>query len=138
MGLTLAERPTFFWYVPSSSAQTAKFVLLADKDREVLYETSLTLPNKPGIISFKIPDSAPALAVGKTYHWYFTIVCNAEDASENPLVDGWVERTQAELPLSEALAKADLWKLPAIYAEAGIWHEGLTTLCSCAVLSHKT
>ncbi|MUG93687.1 DUF928 domain-containing protein [Scytonema sp. UIC 10036] len=128
LGLTLAKHPTFFWYVPSTSVKTAKFLLLADGDREVLYETVFTLPNEPGIISFKIPNSAPALAIGKTYHWYFTIVCNAEDTSDNPLVDGWIERTQAELPLSQALAKADLWKLPALYAEAGIWHEGLTAL----------
>jgi hypothetical protein len=128
LGLTLAKRPTFFWYVPRTAVKTAKFVLLADADQQVFYETSFTLPNKPGIMSFTLPESSPALSVGKTYHWYLTIVCDAEDSSENPRVEGWVERTQAELPLSEALAKADLRKLPGIYAEAGIWHEALTTL----------
>ncbi|MGF1935487.1 MAG: DUF928 domain-containing protein [Nostoc sp. ChiQUE02] len=127
LGLTFAQRPTFFWYVPPSQVKTTKFVLLAE-DQNVFYETSFKLPNKPGIFSFKLPDSAPALTVGKTYHWYLTIVCNAQDSSENPTVDGWVERTQPGSPLSEALAKANLYKLPSIYAEAGIWHEALTSL----------
>ncbi|MEH1782695.1 MAG: DUF928 domain-containing protein, partial [Nostoc sp.] len=127
LGLTFAEHPTFFWYVPPSPVKTAKFLLL-DKDQNVFYETSFTLPNKPGIISFKLPDSSPALAVGAAYHWYLITVCDAQDSSENPSVDGWVERTQPELALSEALAKANLHKLPTIYAEAGIWHEALTSL----------
>ncbi|MEH1819242.1 MAG: DUF928 domain-containing protein [Nostoc sp.] len=127
LGLTFAEHPTFFWYVPPSPVKTAKFLLL-DKDQNVFYETSFTLPDQPGIINFKLPDTAPALAVGKTYHWYLTIACDTQDSSENPTVDGWVERTQPELGLSEALAKANLHKLPTIYAEAGIWHEALTSL----------
>ncbi|MEH2350934.1 MAG: DUF928 domain-containing protein [Nostoc sp.] len=127
LGLTFAQHPTFFWYVPPSQVKTAKFVLLAE-DQDIFYETSFLLPERPGIISFKLPESSPALAVGKTYHWYLTVVCNAQDSSGNPTVEGWVERTQPGVSLSEALAKANLYKLPTIYAEAGIWHEALTSL----------
>lgn len=127
LGLTLAERPTFFWFVPESSVKTAKFLLLTDNNEKVVYETTLTLPNKPGIISFTLPNTAPELAVGKSYHWYLTVVCNSLDSSINPWVDGWVERTQAEARLSENLAKANPQKLPSLYAEAGIWHDALAT-----------
>lgn len=127
LGLTLAERPTFFWFVPQSSVKTAKFVLLTDKDEKSVYETTLTLPNQPGVISFTLPNAAPKLTIGKTYHWYLTVVCNSQDSSTNPWVDGWVERTQAEAPLSESLAKARPQKLPSLYAEAGIWYEALAT-----------
>ncbi|MBE9210294.1 DUF928 domain-containing protein [Nostoc sp. LEGE 06077] len=127
LGLTLAERPTFFWFVPQSLVKTAKFILLTDKDENSLYETTLTLPNQSGIISFTLPNTAPELKVGKTYHWYLTIVCNSQDSSTNPWVDGWVERTEAEASLSEDLAKAQPHKLPSLYAEAGIWYEALAT-----------
>jgi hypothetical protein len=127
LGLTLAERPTFFWFVPQSSVKTAKFVLLTNKDENVFYETTLTLPNQSGIISFTLPKTAPKLAVGKTYHWFLTVVCNSDDFSTNPWVDGWVERTQAEPSLLAALAKAQPQKLPRLYAEAGIWHEAVAT-----------
>ncbi|OKH45960.1 hypothetical protein NIES2101_25655 [Calothrix sp. HK-06] len=128
LGLTFAKYPTFFWHIPTSVTKTAKLTILTDKNQTVFYETSFTLPGKPGIISFTLPNSAPALAVGKTYRWKLTVVCDAEDDSGNPSVDAWVERTQPELRLSQALAKADSRKLPTIYAEAGIWHEALTTL----------
>ncbi|RCJ19896.1 hypothetical protein A6S26_03970 [Nostoc sp. ATCC 43529] len=128
LGLTLGQRPTFFWHIPESSVKTAKFLLFADNDQTLVYETSFTLPDKSGIVSFTLPDTAPPLAINKTYHWYMTIVCNTEDSSDNPIVDGWVERIKPELKLSEALAKANLGKLPTIYAEAGIWHEALSTL----------
>jgi len=128
LGLTLGQHPTFFWHVPESSVKTAKFLVFADDDQTLFYETSLTLPDKSGIVSFKLPQTAPALTVGKTYHWYLTIVCNTEDSSNNPIVDGWVERIKPELALSQALAKANLRTLPTIYAEAGIWHEALTSL----------
>lgn len=127
LGLTLAERPTFFWFVPQSSVKTAKFLILTNKDQNIFYETTLTLPNKPGIISFTLPTTAPELKIGQRYHWYLSVVCNSQDSSTNPWVDGWVERIQAEPDLSAALAKAQPQKLSRLYAEAGIWHEALAT-----------
>lgn len=127
LGLTLAERPTFFWYVPESSAKIARFMILTDNNEKTFYETTVALPNKPGIISFKLPSTAPQLVTGKSYHWYLTVICNTQNLSANPLVDGWVERTQVGATLSAALAKAQPHNLPNLYAEAGIWHEALAT-----------
>jgi Domain of Unknown Function (DUF928) len=127
LGLTFAKHPTFFWHIPTSVIKTARFTILTNKGQTV-YETSFTLPGKPGIFSFTLPNNAPSLFIGKTYRWYLTVVCDPEDDSANPSVDGWVERTQPESRLSQALAKAPKQKLPTIYAEAGIWHEALTTL----------
>ncbi|MEA5513614.1 DUF928 domain-containing protein [Nodularia sp. UHCC 0506] len=128
LGLTLATHPTFFWYIPVTSVKTARFLLLTDNSQKVVYETTLQLPNQPGIISFTLPESVDALEVGKSYNWYLNIVCDAHDFSGNPGVNGWVERVQPELPLSTALETANLRTLPTIYAEAGIWHEALTSL----------
>ena len=128
LGLTLASHPTFFWSIPKTQVQTARFILLANKSQKVVYETTLKLPNQPGIISFTLPENVDALEVGETYRWYFNVVCDANDFSSNPGVDGWVERIQPELPLSQALETANLRTLPSIYAESGIWHEALTSL----------
>lgn len=128
LGLTLAERPRLFWYLPQTSVKTAKFLLLADTDQTVIHETTFTLPNRPGIFSYTLPESAPPLKIGKTYHWYLTMVCDPEDFSANPKVEGWVERIQPESSLSEQLATADKRKLAYLYAEAGIWHEALTAI----------
>ncbi|WP_414755818.1 DUF928 domain-containing protein [Anabaena sp. CCY 9910] len=128
LGLTLAQRPTLFWSIPSSPAKTAYLVLLNDADKKVFYKTTLTLPNKPGIISYTLPASSPPLETGKSYRWYLTLVCSLQDFSTNLTVDGWVERIPPESSLSQAVAKADARRLPSIYAEAGIWYEALASL----------
>lgn len=128
LGLTFAEHPTFYWSVPLTTVKTAQLTLFTGQGKKVLYETNLTIPNKAGIISFTLPADAPPLEVGKTYHWYLSLICDDSDYSNNPRVEGWVERTKPESPLMEKLAKADLQKLPTLYAEAGIWYEALDSL----------
>lgn len=128
LGLTTSQRPTLFWYTPPTSAKTANLALVSHSDQKLVYETTLTLPNQPGIVSYTLPASSPVLVTGKTYRWYLTLVCDSQDFSNNPRVDGWVERIQPESSLSRAVTKADASKLPSIYAEAGIWYEALASL----------
>ncbi|QIR37903.1 DUF928 domain-containing protein [Tolypothrix sp. PCC 7910] len=133
LGLTFAERPTFFWRVPTSSVKTAQFVILGESnkastdDDDVVYETTLNIPAKPGIMKFALPATAAPLKVGKRYHWYLTLVCDEQNPTRNPNVEGWVERAQPEATLTKALQQADAFKRPRLYAEAGIWHEALTS-----------
>lgn len=128
LGLTLAERPTFFWYIPATTARRADFLLLGDNDSQIVYEGSLSLPETPGIISFTLPADAPALQVGKSYHWFLTIACNPTGANGNPSVEGWVERVKPDTALAQSLKKATLKDRPALYARAGIWHDALKSL----------
>jgi Domain of Unknown Function (DUF928) len=133
IGLTLSERPSFFWHVPENTVKTAQFVILAEGDEigaddNQIFETTLNIPNKPGIMKFALPASSTPLKVGKRYHWYLTLICDRQNPSKNPNIEGWVERTQPEATLSKALEQADLRKRPTLYAEAGIWHEALASL----------
>ncbi|MBW4693926.1 MAG: DUF928 domain-containing protein [Lyngbya sp. HA4199-MV5] len=129
LGLTFAERPSFFVYVPQSPAQTAGFLLLSDDDTEVVYETTFALPSQAGIVRFDLPENAPALQVGKQYHWFVTTLCDATSGlSGSPTVEGWVERSTPNGSLTKALQKTLPGNRPALYAEAGIWHETLSTL----------
>ncbi|HLO84418.1 MAG TPA: DUF928 domain-containing protein [Nostocaceae cyanobacterium] len=127
LGLTISERPTFFWYTPESPAKTAQFVL-KNQDNKIIYETTLSLPNQSGIMGFTLPINQPALEENKTYRWDLILICDEDDFSNNPRINGWVERVQPDTPLSQALEKADFRKFPGIYAEAGIWHEALISL----------
>jgi Domain of Unknown Function (DUF928) len=127
LGLTLNGHPTFYWSVPTLPVRTAEFTIETNGDEKPFYETNIKLPKQPGIFSFTLPKNTPELPVGKTYRWYLTIICDAEDSSNNPYVEGLVERTQADLTLLNALAKATAVQLPSIYAKSGIWHEALTT-----------
>jgi len=136
LGLTLTGYPTFFWYVPKSSAEAFEFKLLDGKNGQVIYQKTLAVSNNSGIVSFTLSNnelSAP-LKVGKMYHWFLTMVCppnpNEElpEKSGNVIVDGWVERTELSPSLVNKLKNAAPSDRPALYAAAGIWHDSLTTL----------
>jgi hypothetical protein len=136
--LTIVEHPTFFIYVPPTSAQQAEFILTEQIDknqsREVYY-TTLTLPRTPGIVSVKLPEERSPLKIGKVYQWYFALKCDSQpglmpdgDSSGNPYVLGWIQRTELDPSLVKVLDKAKPLERAALYGNNGIWHELLTTL----------
>jgi hypothetical protein len=128
LGLTYSSNPTFFWYIPQSPATTAKFLLLNNDDTDVVYETTLNLPKQSGIVSFTLPSSAPPLATGKQYHWYFVVGCSQLDQSANPSVEGWIERVAPDATIANQLQTASPAEKAAIYATNGIWHDAIATL----------
>lgn len=130
--LTVSEHPTFFWYVPSSSAEKLEFTLMDETDSQVIYTTTIPVPSKAGIVGFTLPKAnAPALKTGKMYHWYLAMVCNSNDRTGDTVVDGWIERTSQSASLTEQLKQANsLREQAAVYAEAGIWHEAVSTLAN--------
>lgn len=130
LALTVSDSPTFFWYVPKSSAQELEFKLVdGSNEDKVIYQTTLPAPSKSGIISVSLPaGTGRHLENGKMYHWYFSMVCNKEDPTAKSYIDGWIERTQLDAPLASQVQGASRQELPGIYAQAGIWHEALATL----------
>ena len=132
LGLTFSEHPSFFWHVPQKTVETAEFVIYETDQNgmegDVVYETTLTLPTKAGIMKFTLPTNSSPLKVGKRYRWDLTLICDESASGTIPQIEGWIERTQPEANLSKALEQANLRKRPSLYAEAGIWHEALASL----------
>ncbi|MBD2294706.1 DUF928 domain-containing protein [Anabaena sphaerica FACHB-251] len=127
-GLTLNKHPTFFWHIPPAPVKNAEFLIITDGEEKVIYKTTLTLPDQPGIVSFTLPKTITGLEANKTYRWYVTLICDPEDSSNNPYVEGLVKRIPAKLALSESLAKDNLLEMATIYAQEGIWYEALASL----------
>jgi hypothetical protein len=140
LGLTVAEHPTFWFYVPYSlnsppSVLSVEFVLQDEKSKEVYKTVLTTSENSPGVFSFELPSTAPALEVGRRYYWNLTISCdnglsqeNSWDYANKPYVDGWVERVELNPSLKTQLEQATPLQSVALYAKAGIWHEAVTSL----------
>lgn len=126
MPLTVAEHPTWYWYVPESVGQNLEFKLLDENDREVLYSTTLQAPMQGGIISHRLPAEANvSLATGKTYHWYLVAVCDPRDRTGDIAIDGWIERVEPTARVQQQLKDAGDADRAAIYARSGIWHDAL-------------
>jgi hypothetical protein len=128
-GRTTRAYPTLLWYIPKNTAVSAEFELMNDQE-ETVYKTQVQLTSEPGIIQLTAPEtvSAAALEVGRTYHWYFSLVCDPQDRSGDPITEGWIERIQPDALLLSQLDKATDRDRATRYAEAGIWYDALNTL----------
>lgn len=122
-GLTLAQRPTFWVYLPKTSA---KQVVLSIKEEGTQHhsQTFFSIEGKSGIISLKPSEDSPPLEVGKTYQWAMVLICGERPNPNDPALVSWVRRvassqpTDVEPPLVQA----------AWYGERGIWYDALDFL----------
>lgn len=127
-GKTVAERPTFLFYVPYSSqeAPLGEFVL-QDEKRNVVLRTSFTLPGTPGFVSLNIPPSAAPLEINKWYRWFFKLYCQPQKLSAPVFVQGWVQRSLLT-PELESQLKAATPPEYIVYATNLIWYDALARL----------
>ncbi|MBD1944072.1 DUF928 domain-containing protein [Coleofasciculus sp. FACHB-712] len=122
-GATTAEHPTFWFYVPYQPPFTGEFVL-RNKDGKLVYQTNVTLPKTPGVVSLPLPSTAPPLKVGERYRWYFKIYCKPQQPPV--FVEGWIQRNSVNPALESQLEKATPRDRVALYATNGFWYEALT------------
>ena len=131
LGLTTAEHPTFWFYVPyvPTNINSVKFVLLDEKNNSLTKEPiPIILSNMPGVIRVTVPTTEKPLEIGQYYHWYFLIDCNPQSRSEDIAVEGLVQRIVPSNELTRRLKAATPRQRVALYAQAGIWQDALTTL----------
>lgn len=128
MGLTIAEQPTFWVYVPYSPKlpHSAKFVLWNEQQDKVYETPPFQLSDGPGIVSFSLPKNAPKLNIGKTYKWSFSFTCG--DGAGFVPVQWWVKRVPLSPSLKSQLDAATPRERIALYAANGLWHDALTEL----------
>jgi hypothetical protein len=136
VGLTVAEYPTFSWYMPATSARSAEFLLRDASDREV-YKAKFAIAGKPGIYSLNLPASAnlPPLAQDKEYHWDISVICDANDREKDIVVGGAIKRIAPDPAFARQIQRANLRERVGLYAQARLWHETLATLLELRRLS---
>lgn len=124
--LTAAAHPTFWFYVPYAltSDEPAEFVLFDDQRRIIYRKQDIVLSNQPGIIGISLPETAPALEIGRMYRWNFQTRCGGEVV----FVEGWIQRTALDAELTAEIDRASPLDRAALYAENGIWYDALTLL----------
>jgi len=124
-GTTIAEHPSFLFYVPyASSFAYGEFVLEDEAQNQTIYKTPLT--ETPGVVNLRLPSKAAPLEIGKQYRWYFNIYCQ-KDNQVIANVEGYVKREQLNSALKTQLEKATPRQQVNLYAANGIWYEALST-----------
>jgi len=127
MGLTTLGNPTFWVYLPETTAtQLVLSVMEQGKDKSIIHhsQTSFPILPKSGLMSLKLPAQSPPLEVGKTYKWAVIILCGNSPHPSDPVIEAWVRRVDLSIPNpSMNSAKKASW-----YGEQGIWFDFLDSL----------
>ncbi len=128
-GMTTAEYPVLFFYVPQTAAKTLEFSLL-DKNDKKIYQTTVAPSQTPGIVGLNLSSmkGLKPLESGKDYHWFLTIVCDAKERSADIVVDGWVQRTETDPVFASELKKIKPRDRVSLYTVNGLWYDALATL----------
>lgn len=128
--VTYAIHPTFWFHVPftqSEELRYAEFMLIyADDTTYSLDEPILfDLPSRSGIVKIQLPESVPGLEPDRPYRWYFSIQCDRNELSRNPVLSGEIERSpQASI---ESLWPETMMQVLA-NGPSNQWQEFLTAL----------
>ncbi|MBD2042884.1 DUF928 domain-containing protein [Microcoleus sp. FACHB-672] len=122
-GKTAAENPTFWLYSPYPSG-SVELILEDEISKKQVYKTTFETNKGPGIISYRLPETAPSLEIDKKYRWRFFFFCNSANQADFMSINGVIVRenlpaevqTQLENATSP-LERADL------YGANGFWYE---------------
>ena len=125
LGLTVTERPTFWFYVPyASNSRLSVEFFLKEREENELYKQTFPLTNTPGIVSIRLPETGSPLEVKKLYTWHFSVVCPEAKVK----VEGAVEKVSQLRSVSSQLEGATELERISFYAKNGLWFDTLTNL----------
>ncbi|MCL1468930.1 DUF928 domain-containing protein [Argonema galeatum] len=124
-GLTVADHPIFFAYVPQTQANTGEFLLYDRAQKTVIYQTTFPLRNIPGIISIQYPTNKPRLEIGKTYEWRLLLHCQSDDRAADASKIGWIKRIAPPTAVARVPNNTNPSERARVYAENGIWYDAL-------------
>jgi hypothetical protein len=124
--LTWSARPTFWVYVPKTSAR--QVVLSIKQGNQFHSQRFLPITGESGIIGISASEDSAPLDVGKSYQWAIVLVCGDRPSPNDPVVTAWVRREQPTESPTESLSSQTAVQQAARYSERGVWYDALTTL----------
>lgn len=123
VGTTAKANPTFFFYIPKTTATRAEFVIV-DKEGADVYVSEFAIAGTPGIMKVEVPESIN-LGEGKDRIWHFGLICNPENRALDKFVQGFVYRQTIDETLRTKIERSPALEQAELYAKAQIWHETL-------------
>lgn len=133
IGLTTANRPTFYWYLPTNNYQALEFTLFQSRPEGgelQVYSQQLPLAGRPRLDSLTLDGKVPPLEEGVDYRWTVSLICNPADPdpSQVRFAEGWVRRVPMPETLAQKLSKATPVEAYELLAAHGLWYDALNVL----------
>lgn len=125
-GLTVASHPSFFVYVPQTSARQIYFSL-KDENNVGIYQAKLPISGNSGVVKISLPPDQTPLETGKTYDWSVALMCQPAQP-DMPWVTGQVQRVPLEENITPDLSSNPSIQQAVFYGQAGIWYDTLNIL----------
>ena len=125
---TVATRPTFVWFVRDAAPVSMEFRLYAqtDSNRYQLIKEE-QFQSSPGIMTMRLNQTAPELAIGK-YRWQVVSICDRARPSSNLFATSEIEVVPLPRELKTRLEQtSDPLAQALIYAQANLWYDALGT-----------
>jgi Domain of Unknown Function (DUF928) len=123
---TMSTNPALWFYLPYNAKATPLTVRLSVQSETKgipAYSKLISLSGTPGLVGVRLPQS---LKPGVTYHWYFTVVCDAN--MDGASVEGRVKVATSAAGINQkSLAIAQQINA---YKQANIWHDRVTLLAT--------
>ncbi|MCC5639970.1 DUF928 domain-containing protein [Nostoc sp. CHAB 5844] len=139
--LTTSENPTFFFYLPRTSKTYVQAfdLTLEDVNKNVVYQETFQVNNKPGVFQVSLRDRLNKFFLKKeqNYNWFFSAICDYSDRSRDLVLTGTLKRVTLEQNLTTELKKASLRERAAILAASGIWDDSLNILAKLRLKNRK-
>lgn len=132
--LTTQTTTDLWFYLPKHPERVsrAELMLQDEQNQDVIAAPiSIPLPTSSGAFKIDLKTEELTLPVDTPYHWYISIVCNAERPSQNPSVDAWIQRIFLTSDLEAQLASiVNPRDRVDVYLEQAIWHDALSQLAA--------
>ena len=128
--LTVAETPTFFFYVPKTQTPQMVEFVLSDENDQTIYETKFATKGDSGVIGVSLPANGTikTLEIGKTYRWYFAIIPPSGDRTADIYVNGSIQRVNPPDTIASQLKNSDPLNRAALYAGNNFWYDAIATV----------
>lgn len=127
-GLTTQEQPSLFWYQSKPAKARFELTLVEEDKVKPVLQVNVDRASNAGIQRLRLADHGVKLTPGVEYQWVIALVTDPDNRSSDLVASGFIKRIEPSAELKAKLAGAAPTSLPAIYAEAGIWHDALASL----------
>jgi Domain of Unknown Function (DUF928) len=122
VGLTTQATPSFWVYVPKTTAKTLEFTL-SSRNPEVGYQVNLPVQTA-GLLKITLPLGT-TLTTGRLYTWKVALVCDPEDRTKDWVVDSVIRQQPLAANLQRQLAAVTPEQQVSLYTQSGFWYDGL-------------
>lgn len=98
-GTTNSPYPVFYFFTSytndlgNGGGGVAELMMIDDSQYQLFDQPlRVQLPENPGIVRVEVPENMPPLQPRRSYQWSLMVMCNEQEPSKNPFVNGWIER----------------------------------------------